>query len=259
MYHGISDNVDSSRSPYYRTVTTPSVFASHVHYLKQHGYQVVALSQAVARLGSLSQASQANDRAVVITFDDGLRNFYTSAYPILSGAGMVATVFLVSGCLNGTFLGGEECLRIAEIKELSRQGIEFGSHSETHSHLYDLAPCEVERELTASKATIQETLGKEVTLFSYPFRFPEHEAKFTHFFRRALVEAGYQAGVTTVIGRAGPDDDVLFLPRIPINACDDQVLFSAKLEGAYDWLHLPQLILKKSRAMMRRASAQRKQ
>jgi len=259
MYHGVSNKVDAGRTPYYRTVTTPQVFASHVNYLKENRYQVLTLSHAVAMLGSLSKSIHTDDRAVVITFDDGLRNFYANAYPILCGAGIVATVFLVSRCLNGTFLNGDECLQVEEVKELSRYGIEFGSHSETHRHLQDLEPCEVERELTVSKATIQEALGKEVTLFSYPYRFPEHKPQFKQHFRRALLDAGYQAGVTTVIGRAGLDADVLFLPRIPVNDCDDHELFAAKLDGAYDWLHGAQLLLKRSRALMQRQTSPRKQ
>ena len=47
-------------------------------------------------------------------------------------------------------------------------------------------------------------------------------------------------GVCTIIGTAGPSDDTYFLPRLPINSHDDLRLFRAKLEGAYDWLHVAQ-------------------
>ena len=58
---------------------------------------------------------------------------------------------------------------------------------------------------------------------------------------------------TTAIGVATRRHDPLFLPRVPVNDCDDAAFLRAKLAGAYDWLHAPQLASKRLRSLARPA------
>ncbi|MDQ2844695.1 MAG: polysaccharide deacetylase family protein, partial [Acidobacteriota bacterium] len=55
--------------------------------------------------------------------------------------------------------------------------------------------------------------------------------------RASLERAGYEHGVSTILGTADASGDRFFLRRLPVNSCDDTRLFRAKLEGGYDWLH----------------------
>jgi peptidoglycan/xylan/chitin deacetylase (PgdA/CDA1 family) len=253
MYHSISSDIDSGRAPYYRTVTSPEVFARHVELLRSGAYQVITLTQALAALGG--RFAVAGGRIpVVITFDDGLRDYYTHAFPVLRSAGMASTVFLTTGYIDGRFPTGVPCLRSAEVKQLAQQGVEFGSHTVSHSRLVDLSIRELERELADSKSHVEDLIGSPVGLFSYPYRFPQERMTFQRSLRERLLANGYSAGVTTVVGRAAASDDALFLPRIPANDCDDDTLLRAKLEGAYDWLGPPQMVYKRSRALLAKAS-----
>ncbi|MGZ4960937.1 MAG: hypothetical protein ACXWC8_00140, partial [Limisphaerales bacterium] len=59
------------------------------------------------------------------------------------------------------------------------------------------------------------------------------------------VENGYRCCLTTEVGRARPGDNVYRLKRLPVNTEDDVNLFRAKLEGGYDWLALPQAMVKR--------------
>jgi hypothetical protein len=68
--------------------------------------------------------------------------------------------------------------------------------------------------------------------------------------RQSMRTAGYDYGVTTVLGSANRLSDRYFLPRLPANEYDDDELFRAKLEGSYDWLHVPQLIYKFGRSWL---------
>jgi peptidoglycan/xylan/chitin deacetylase (PgdA/CDA1 family) len=263
MYHSIARDVDDGLNPYYRTVTTPNVFRAHMDFLRHEDYHVVTLSEAVpflrgiADAGGLGPPPMPNSgtsqvpprRRVVLTFDDGFRDFYTTAFPILERVGFRATVFLTSGCIDKPFVTGRECLRTQEIDELAREGIEFGSHTVSHRHLQALSTAEIVYELATSKERIESITGAAVSLFSYPYRFPEEDVGFTRKFGALLTEQGYSAGVTTAIGRSRRGDDLRFLRRLPLNDCDDTRLLRAKLEGAYDWLHKGQLFYKRSRAM----------
>jgi peptidoglycan/xylan/chitin deacetylase (PgdA/CDA1 family) len=128
----------------------------------------------------------------------------------------------------------------SEVRELQRMGIQFGSHTVTHPHLSEMGVGDVEYEVRHSKAAIEERLGCAVTSFAYPYAFPEADRPFRQTLRSLLDESGYTCGVSTILGTADRSDDLYFLKRLPVNTWDDERLFKAKLDGAYDWLHTVQ-------------------
>jgi peptidoglycan/xylan/chitin deacetylase (PgdA/CDA1 family) len=259
MYHGISKQLDDHLHPYFRTVTSPERFEQQMRFLSENSYEVLTLSEAVHLLQDQSPRNSTKDSAsfgeqrhiVVITFDDGLRDFYSAAFPILEKFGFKATVFLTSGLIGKTFPTGSECLRETEIKELASKGIEFGSHTESHPQLKKLSEDKILHELSASKATIEAILKSPVTLFSYPYKFPEEDHYFTKNLAALLVILGYSSEVTTIIGTVKTSDNPFFLKRLPINDCDDMRFFHAKLAGAYNWLHIGQLAYKRLKGNLR--------
>jgi peptidoglycan/xylan/chitin deacetylase (PgdA/CDA1 family) len=252
MYHSISNDLDSDRLPYYRTVTRPQTFERHMRLLQREGYEVVSLSKAARCLRGSNDLVQ--PRRVVLTFDDGFRDFRTAAYPMLSEFGFTATVFLASGFLNGIFPTGRECLHSHEVKELASRGVEFGSHTVTHPQLRSIPSCSIYRELRESRLAIEDTTGSAVTQFSYPYGFPEEDPVFVEMLASSLESCGYTQGVTTSIGRCSSADNPLFLRRLPVNDLDDDAFLLAKLAGGYDWLHKGQLLFKKMKASFRRTA-----
>jgi peptidoglycan/xylan/chitin deacetylase (PgdA/CDA1 family) len=124
---------------------------------------------------------------------------------------------------------------------MAHYGIEIGSHTVSHPGLQTLDPKRRFAELSDSRDAIEQIIGQQVSTFSYPYRFPEEDACFVRSLAQMLSRAGYMAGVTTAIGRSSDRDHPLFQKRLPVNDADDARLFSAKLAGAYDWLHGVQL------------------
>lgn len=247
MYHSISDQFEGVH-PYYKTKTSPSVFESHMRYLKRNEYRVLSLAQAATFLNGHKQIV---DKSVVITFDDGFRDFLTDAAPVLSQFGYTATVFLPTAYITdrGSDFKGTECLKWDDVGQLMRHGFSFGSHTITHPVLTAMSKAEVEREINTSKWIIESRTGKEVTSFSYPYAYPDRKC-ISDFLCRTLKKAGYKIGVTTRIGRASHGDMPFMLKRIPVNDSDDLKLFEAKLKGAYDWLYLPQRIHKLAKSIL---------
>jgi peptidoglycan/xylan/chitin deacetylase (PgdA/CDA1 family) len=252
MYHSIADDLDDTLPPYFRTVTTPARFARQIAELYAQGYAAITLSEAIRLLDDHDAEQLA--RKVVLTFDDGFRDFHSDAYPVLERVGYTATVFVASAYIGRPFLTGRDCLTRQQVRALSALGIEFGSHSVSHRRLVDVSYQELAAELAVSKQTIEDITGQAVTLFSYPYRFPEQDRAFTRTLGELLDQSGYQAGVTTTIGRSSAQDDPRFLPRLPMNDCDDSALLRAKLDGHYDWLHTAQRWRKQSRALLHRWS-----
>ena len=237
MYHSVTSTVDT-RHPYYDTNISVSAFERHLQFLRYEGYTTAYLSDIVDVL----QNRRSPQKLVVITFDDGFRNFYTHALPLLSKYVCKATLFVPSGLVGkqSSSLGPEPFMTWNEIREVSKNGVRIGSHSVSHSDLYRSDSWSLEEQVRVSKATIEDNVGEEVGSFAYPFAFPEHDRSFSRRFRALLEQSGYDNGVSTMIGRARRSHDRYILPRLPVNSHDDSALFEAKLKGNYDWLHAPQ-------------------
>jgi len=248
MYHSIQDGA-SDRRPYFDINTSPDRFAQQMKFLREQGYRTVHLEEAWKLLAE----DRRDSRYVVITFDDGYRDFLTAAYPIMAEFGHTAALFVPSGLIQDerAHFQQRECLTWREIRELHTNGIEIGSHSVTHRELKFLRTSELEAEVSNSKQTIENKIGHSIRSFSYPYAFPESEAVFSQTLRELLEKHGYQNGVTTIIGSSSRDSDRFLLPRLPVNSWDDVPLFRAKLEGHYDWLHAAQYLAKKVRRSAR--------
>jgi peptidoglycan/xylan/chitin deacetylase (PgdA/CDA1 family) len=273
MYHSISEDNEAGVNPYYRTCTKPAIFRQHMQFLAEQGYRTLNLDELLAllravptglemaerelRTSELLQTSTVghrpvmHERLVVITFDDGLHDFYSEAFPILQQYGFTATMFLPTGFIGDTRRhfrpstlkshgsNARVCLTWGEVRELSRAGFQFGSHTVNHPKLIDLDWPEIKSEIQDSKSEIEHHLGESISSFCYPFAFPR-EASFARALRDLLACSGYTCCATTEIGRVAYECDPFRLRRLPANSLDDAPLFIAKLEGAYDWLSVPQ-------------------
>jgi peptidoglycan/xylan/chitin deacetylase (PgdA/CDA1 family) len=265
MYHSVSgeDNASEAKReaaahPYYRTSTSPQRFAEQINYLHGNGYRTVSLADAASGLWRQLPIAdkQVAEKQVVVTFDDGYQDFYRHAFPVLSQCGFSATVFLPTSYIRETptSFKGRDCLTWAEVRELNQHGIRFGSHTVTHPQLRDLSPSAVKDEIFSSKKTIEEKLGGEVDSFAYPYAFPQTDTDFRKMLRDLLLQAGYRNGVCTIVGLARSKSDAFFMERLPVNSCDDDALFQAKLTGAYDWVAKFQYASKMIKACLRGVS-----
>ena len=255
MYHSISRGEERGVHPYFRIRTAPETFVQQMQLLRDHGYRSVDLEQAVAILaGRMTPA----DKPVVLTFDDGFRDFYQEAFPVLERYGLTATVYLPTAYIGDSApaFSGQQCLTWSQVRELHAHGIQFGSHTVTHPLLQSLPRAGVERELRDSKAILENQLSAPVTSFAYPYAFPQTNSDFRSFLRETLAACGYRNGVSTILGTAGAGDDVFFLRRLPVNSDDDPRFFRSKLDGGYDWLEKFQGSFKRVKRLVAPSAAQ---
>lgn len=98
-----------------------------------------------------------------LTFDDGLLDNYTNAFPILKDLGIKACFFILAGNV-----GKPGYMSWAQIKELGNAGMLVGSHGMTHKILVGLNQNEINYELNESKKILEEKLKITIEYFSIP-------------------------------------------------------------------------------------------
>ena len=223
MYHSISG------SNHDRLTVAPERFAAEMKLLAEQEFQVVSLAEACRRLASGRKLA----RAIVLTFDDGYRDFLTTAAPVLRQHGFSATLFVVTGRLGDTASRRtaqktRALLNRDELCELKSAGFQLGSHTVTHPDLRSLDDATLERELADSYAAIAR-LGETFIPFAYP------GGTFTQRERDAVQRAGYDCGVI-VGGRwgNGPETDRFLLKREPMLASDSLDWFKKRVNGFYE-------------------------
>ena len=246
MYHSVSNEPETEAHPYFWVNTTPERFEAQMRFLKENHYDVISLSRAAELFREAVSKRNKHALHVVITFDDGFRDFYLNAFPVLQKYGFTATVFLPTDYItdHNKKMANKEHLSWDEVAELNKQGITFGSHTAGHPQLKNMNRDEVNFEISHSKQVIESKLGVPADSFSYPFAFPEEDRELTKRLTEALIACGYKYGVSTRIGRASEKDPIYFLKRLPVNSRDDLAFFKAKLDGGYDWLYWIQLTSK---------------
>jgi peptidoglycan/xylan/chitin deacetylase (PgdA/CDA1 family) len=154
---------------------------------------------------------------VMITFDDGSRGVYESAFPILQKYGIPAVMYPIVGDLGKDRVVWEHStdkvpramMTIDQIREMAGHGIEFGSHLCRHVRAAELQEAELKRELAESKTELEAILDKEVVSVAYPF------GSYSPNVIRAARDTGYRVGLSTKRG-SNIGRDPLELCRIPI-------------------------------------------
>jgi peptidoglycan/xylan/chitin deacetylase (PgdA/CDA1 family) len=256
MYHSVSNSKEKHKHPYYHTNTSPEVFAGHMKFLADNEYSVVGIGEALKILEnpvvtSAQLAETPPNKRVVITFDDGFRDFYTNAFPVLQQHGFTATVFIPTGFIDNPrrLLDGKECMSWNEILELQKKGVSIGTHSVNHSKFESLTRKEIDYEIRHSKYVAESKTGCCMESFSYPYAYPETDHDLLKLMKKILLESGYENAVTTRIGRASFKPDRYALKRLPVNTRDDICFLKAKIEGGYDWIYSLQYVYKSLKAM----------
>lgn len=197
MYHSISDN------PKNLLCLSPAKFAEQMQHLKDAGYHPITFQD----LDDWKTGLPIPVKPVLITLDDGYRDNYTDAYPILKRLNLKATIFLVTG-----FLNEKQNLTVDMTKEMLASGlIQFGSHSISHSDLSTLPDERLRSEIFQSKQALESKLGVPITSFCYPSgRFNDKTLAY-------VKEAGYHFAVTTKPGWSELSQGEYTLHRVRIN------------------------------------------
>jgi peptidoglycan/xylan/chitin deacetylase (PgdA/CDA1 family) len=208
------------------------LFRAHVDELREAEAAFLTVSELAAglRRGTLP------DRAVAITFDDGLSSVAEAAAPVLAEYELCATVFCVAGRLGGDSSWPSAradatplpLMNAQDLAELAAAGFEIGSHGMDHAPLVTGSDALLGREIAESQLVLEQAVGVTVRSFAYPYGAEPSEAA------RRLVERTYDAACTTSLGRISRGADPLRLPRVDAHYVRRPALLRRALTGTLD-------------------------
>jgi peptidoglycan/xylan/chitin deacetylase (PgdA/CDA1 family) len=221
LYHQIAPPKHNSR--YY---TSPEKFEEQLQLLHDWGYATITLEMLVK---AIHEGADLPPRPMIISFDDGNINNYTTAFPIMRKYGYTGVLYIV-----GTYLGAELFMDADQVREMIDAGWEVGSHSMHHSDLTAINSSEqLKYEVFQSRKVLEEKLGVPILSFAYPFGF----------YNSDTVDMVQAAGYTTAVTVGYTSDqglwNILALQRRDVSGRYDLKQFASFLPWQGDASFLP--------------------
>jgi peptidoglycan/xylan/chitin deacetylase (PgdA/CDA1 family) len=223
MYHRVSSDGAAELGRYR---VDPTDFEQQLRFLRQHGYHTISVDNL---LGAARSGHSFAGRPIMLTFDDGYKDFYDTAWPILKRYDFSAHVFVVTGrvagCADWDRTYGEPAALMGwgEIEALSGCGVTFGSHLATHRAADCLSTAELLNEGRSSRCVLEARLRENVRSVAFPFGICNSRIANT------LRLCGYEIGFSTSHEIASIRMDPMILPRVEIMGSDTLSDFAGKI------------------------------
>lgn len=187
-------------------------------------FRVVPLSQQLDELGGKESGG-----TLSITFDDGYRDNFENAAPILERFGLPATFFVATG-----FIGSDdvawwdkslpkrpEWMTWDQVRSLHSRGFEIGCHTVSHADLGSIPRESALQELEDSKGRLNEELGSDIDLFAYPYGGEAHMNAENLLLMKAV---GFRCSLSCYGGVNHTHADPYALRRIPVNSAGGETV-----------------------------------
>ncbi len=234
MYHRVIK--DESEKGVHGTYVTVEQFEEQMKYLKKKGYETVTFKDLLNN--RYKQRFDKDKKWLMLTFDDGYKDNYENAFPILKKYQFKGIIYVLDGIEYNKWdvdnPGNPEkrftLMNQDELLEMQNYGIEFGGHTSTHPRLAELSTEQVKSEIINSKSNIEKIIGKELLSFAYPYGSLNEEVK------RIPQEAGYKFAVATDSGSIVFSDDLFEIRRIGIFPTNNLFNFKRKVSGKYNFI-----------------------
>lgn len=201
MYHYVEYVQDSGDKMRISLNIPPYIFDSQLKTLREDGYSFLTATDLDNIFAGKEKIPQ---KPVLVTFDDGYRDFYTDAYPLLKKYNAKATQYVIYD-----FLDRPNHLLTSQLLEIANDGlVEIGSHTMDHVWLRGSSSENVKYQLKESRKKLQELINKPVNSFAYPFGAFDDQSI------TSVKEAGYADAMSTIPGIDVTEENKFFLFRI---------------------------------------------
>lgn len=223
VYHRIDDKNDTPDI----TVSSKK-FKNQMLYLKKN-FNIYSLDELI---DIYKNNRQLKGDVVAITFDDGYKDNYINAYPVLKKYDIPATVFITTNLID------KACgLSVNEIINMQINNITIGAHTIMHKILSEVDKDTALLEIRGSKITLERILQTEVNYFAYPYG--KRGQDFNNETMQMVEKSGYIAAFSTNNGCITNNSNIFALERIGVRDFP-MFVFKARISGIFEnkWIHI---------------------
>ncbi|HQE91946.1 MAG TPA: polysaccharide deacetylase family protein [Anaerolineae bacterium] len=204
MYHYISE-LPADADVYRRDLTViPARFEEQLQYLQAQGYQSIFLADIYA---TLTTGQPLPEKPIVLTFDDGYKDAYTGALPLLQKYGFVGEFFLLA---TPAHYESPQYLTWADVRAMADAGMSMQAHGRDHYDLGGRSYDFLVYQILGAKEAVEAHSGQPVRFFCYP------SGRYDHATIAVVESAGYWGAVTTAWGTELRLDNRFTWPRIRV-------------------------------------------
>lgn len=195
-------------------------FEAQLRWLRDNRVEVISASDLTRFLdGSL----ELPERVAVITIDDGHRSVRRVAFPILRRYAAPFTLALNTAAIEGR---RPEAVTWDEVRDMMASGLcDLASHSHTHGHLARFTEASSRKEVTLSRAILEQRTGVRPETFVFPFG--ERSAKTM----KIVEQAGYRAAFAVAPRPVTTGSPRFELPRQEVARSTTLAAFARFFEG----------------------------
>lgn len=168
---------------------TPQRLEEQIKWLKDNGFTIIPLKDAVAYLQGKRNSLPA--KPIVITADDGWQSVYIYMVPIVKKYNIPVTLFIYPQTIST----GKNAMTWDELKELQQTGLfDIQGHTYWHPNFKQekkrLSPADYEKfvktQFVNSKKILEDNLGTKITLLAWPFGI------YDSYLEQEAASAGYE-------------------------------------------------------------------
>jgi peptidoglycan/xylan/chitin deacetylase (PgdA/CDA1 family) len=248
MYHRIAPPRPGLAQPTWNV--PPGAFRAQLEGLRARGFRFASLRDVVK---TTREGGRTEPNTVVLTFDDGYRNNYLHAWPVLRELGIPATVFVASAFMGSAapfpfdHWSSENAARApredwepltwSECREMEASGlIEVGCHSHRHEDFRG-DPARLSADLAESVAAIAEGLGRPSTDLLFAFPYGGRDQGYSGDTLMDIARAqGFACALTTETELADTAASPFGWGRLEAVDSDSAATLAAKAAGWYEWM-----------------------
>ena len=218
MYHYIS--VPPKDADIYRLdlSVTPKNLDAQLAYLKRAGFTVISLDELLL---ALQGETELPPKPIVLTFDDGYRDNYLYAFPLLKKYGFSATFSLVTQYIdqnNPNYLSWEQVI------EMRQAGMDFAAHTYNHADLKGKDVDFLVYQILGSKEAIEARTKEPLHFFTYP------SGSYDQLTIDVVKSANFWGALTTQEGSVNSYANRFELRRVRIRGADTLDKFIEKVQ-----------------------------
>jgi len=165
LYHHVSNLPARNYLDYGLTVTTTN-FNYQLDWLQEQGYHSITQTEL---FDALYYGKVLPTHPMILTFDDGYEDVYTDALPALLAKHFRGVFYIITGMIGGNYMTWPQ------VRKLAQDGMQVSSHTIHHVNIGQPPTwTTTQKELLASKQTLEAQLKQPVQFFCYPTGEPFH-------------------------------------------------------------------------------------